>query len=173
MQDYFFPKPFVTVHEALAHFEECSVEIGEMQPLWGVMLTKLVWSHEMSNKWCQDRIDATVASIEERAGGGFGKRRASPFDKEICAWLGIKPPRTLSKLDLGEAKPAGQSIVVQQEAPSDGLQREQCNSCGELVALIKGNFPPKCRFCHKSPAPSPPAKTTARRQAAANPAGGE
>lgn len=154
MQGFFFPRLFGTVDEVLAHFEEISADVAEMDARWTGTFQKLIWSHNESKKWCDEKLESTKASIEERANGGFGKRQPSDFDKEICKWLGVVPPRALTKLDLGEKKNVAtpQQIVVQAApAAGDGLERKQCQSCGELVALIDGNLPNKCRYCGADP----------------------
>lgn len=169
MQNFFFPKRFATVDEAIEHLENISDDVSQMleptfkrgeedAPMWPAVFEKLVWSYQMSRAWCDEKLEATKASIEERANGGFGKRQPSTFDKQICAWLGVKPPRALTKLDLGgESKNVAtpQQVVVA-AAPSDGLERKQCKVCGEPVALIDGELPMLCRFCHKNPRGSEP-----------------
>jgi len=173
MQQTFFPVQFGTVDEQMAHLGSAEMrrDLATVAPIWEMTRSRLYLASAQNKRWCEKALEATKASMEERAGTrGIGKREPSDLDHDICAWLGLEVPRALTKLDLGE-KPKEKEpyqITVQTQAPEgDGLERRQCRVCGEKVALIDGDFPPICRFGDHDPrgvkakpaavAPKPPA----------------
>ena len=153
MQQLFFPVQFQTVHEQLEHLTSVREDLTKVGPIWEATRSRLYLATTLNQRWCEKALEATKASMEERAGTrGIGKREPSDLDRDICAWLGLEVPRALTKLDLGEKPREPQQIIVQtQPAPGDGLERKQCRVCGELIPLIDGEFPPICRFGDHDP----------------------
>ncbi len=156
--------------QALDNAEKLKARLSKpIEALVGQVAQKLLDATEVAIDWALHNYENIQAQVEAYGHNPKeGKRRLSPRDEHVCAWLELPKPRLATRLEtLANLQQA--AAAKSQPGTGTGLEQGQCTRCGNLFNFLPDGRPPEiCATCNGPLRDEAPAST--KKQAAKPPA---